>query len=386
MQRMRSYFLLVMGTTGVALLVSLFLNLLVNPFRLTPSALSVEALEPYREISGRMRMGKAGMLRTRSNWQVLLAGSSRINHSLDPADPAWAGRKVINLGLSGGFIYESDAIIRHALAEGADPEIVMIGIDPSDLTSDYDSRKVTDYAVSPLAPTNEPMNREMRYLLGISMMEQSFEVLTRAISRKPARYSPEGFRIPGSQRKRESQLAFIMEELAAGQVDHHQHQIVEKDKVDTLIALISHLQERETRVILLYVPLHSLIHARSEDDGNGVIPFETERRSLCDIAAQTGAEFWDFYDFSSISREPLPTDATGKMKGWDDLAHFTPAIGSHILSRILDTENLSPVGFGTKITPANLDEHLLAVKTSYQLYLEGNGRKDLKLKEERRPE
>ena len=382
MKRWRAHFILLASGLFVILLFALLLNLVVNPLRITPSPLTSSALDPYREIAGRMRTGKAGILRSQSGWRVLFAGSSRIGHAFNPRDPGWHGKRVANLGLSGGFLYETNAMLRYALEENL-PECVIIGIDPTDLTSDYDSRDSTDFAMSPLAGDGDAANRELRYLFGISMAEQSLKVLRRFASGEKARYSPEGFRIHADDDADEdNQLAFIRRHLQEETAPYLWSSPVRKEKERLLENLVKDMKSRGIRVVLLYLPLHAVVYAHSSDEGADIIPFESERRLLCGLAARTGAEYWDFNDYHPVHCEPLPADASARMAHWNDLGHFTPQVGHRMVARIMNWPADDRAEYGTQVTHENLSSHLAAVGRGYQRYLRQSGERDVKMKEE----
>ena len=102
---------------AVALVVSLGVNTTVNPWRVTPFPWSAAKLDPYRDISSQIRTGKAGIVRSTPAIKVGIIGSSRVANGLDPENPAWGDRTAVNLGCSGGFFYEAEALCR-LLADG----------------------------------------------------------------------------------------------------------------------------------------------------------------------------------------------------------------------------------------------------------------------------
>ena len=131
MQAGRRYSFLVIGGALAACLAFAGVNTRVDPFRVTPVAWSAKSLEPYRDLSGQIRTGKAGLIRS-GDWQVGLFGSSRVDNAWNPDAAGWQGKRVVNLGASGGFIYETIGIARYFLAREK-PDLLVIGIDPGDI-------------------------------------------------------------------------------------------------------------------------------------------------------------------------------------------------------------------------------------------------------------
>ena len=130
---------------GLSLLVTLLTNLVVDPWRITPSPLSADGFDVYRDFRSQNRTGKCGLVRTAPEIGVALIGSSRVTNSLDPLNPNWNRNDVFNLGCNACFIYESEAFFRYLL-EHHDPELVILGIDPGDLIDVRLSIACTDAA------------------------------------------------------------------------------------------------------------------------------------------------------------------------------------------------------------------------------------------------
>ena len=192
MQSGRRYNFLVIGGALLACIVFAVANTAVDPWRVTPVPWRAENLEPYRDIAGQIRTGKAGLVRS-GTWDVGLFGSSRVDNAWNPDAAGWKGKRVVNLGASGGFIYETVGIARYFLARQK-PELLVIGIDPGDLGNANDTRPKSDYYNSPFSGT-DTFNRELRYVAGLSTFEASLEVLDRAVRNAPGEYTPHGLRL-----------------------------------------------------------------------------------------------------------------------------------------------------------------------------------------------
>jgi hypothetical protein len=189
MSAFRGYTVGLVAVIAVTSLVSLAVNTTVNPWRVTPVPWSSQKLDPYRDISSQIRTGKAGIVRANPKIDVGLVGSSRVANGLDPEFSGWQHESVVNLGCSGGFIYESSALARYLMAERK-VELILFGVDPGDLSSKTDTRPMGDFHASPLAGNEDRFNREIRYLIGVSTFEASVETLKRASTHEQTQYSP----------------------------------------------------------------------------------------------------------------------------------------------------------------------------------------------------
>jgi hypothetical protein len=383
-----------------ALLVSFAVNTTVNPWRVTPTPWSAARLDPYRDISSQIRTGKAGIVRATPDIGVGIVGSSRVANGLDPESPAWGRQDVVNLGCSGGFFYEAEALCRYLLDHHS-PELVLFGIDPGDLSSDTDTRRMGDFHASPLDPAGDPLNRELRYLFGVSTLEASFQTLARMAGDEPTQYTPKGLRARPKIKARgqQSQLYFIRSRIVgeaefdlpddsrAGQPPH-------PVKMERFEALLREGRRRGTRLIVFFHPQHALLHARAADAADPPVLFENERRAVAAAVARVNAaerpgpavEAWDFYDHHPLNCDPLPRDDASRMEHWDDLGHYTIEMGNLLLARMLGWP--PPAGlpgaadYGARLEQETLGAHLARLREGYRRYLTGTGAADVALKEQ----
>lgn len=394
----RRYAAAMVAVLALALLVSLGVNTTVNPWRVTPTPWSSAKLDPYRDISSQIRTGKAGIVRANPEIGVGIIGSSRVANGLDPENPAWDRRDVVNLGCSGGFFYEAEALCRYLL-ERRSPELVLFGIDPGDLSSDTDTRPMGDFHASPLDPEGEAFNRELRYLFGISTLEASFQTLARAAGGEPTQYTPKGLRARPKKKGQKSQLHFIRSRIVGeAEFDLPDESRAGKPlnavKTARLEALLRECRRRGVRVIVFFHPQHALMHARAADAADPPALFELERRGVLEIVTRANAEAlpgaaveaWDFYDYHPLNCDPIPRDDAGRMAHWNDLGHYTIEMGDLMLARMMGWP--LPEGFpgaetyGTRLDGKTFDAHLVAVRHGYRRYLTKEGASDVALKEQ----
>jgi hypothetical protein len=386
MQSGRRYNHLVLGGALAACLLFAAANSTVDPWRVTPAPWRIDALEPYRDISAQIRTGKAGLIRS-GDWDVGLFGSSRVDNAWNPDAPDWQGKRVVNLGASGGFIYETIGIARHFLAREK-PELLVIGIDPGDLGNANDTRPKSDYYSSPFSGTDR-VNRELRYLAGLSTFEASVGVLKRAARQTPGEYTPNGLRLRPEVASSRSQMKFIRDQLRGEREDGSAD--VDPAKARLLREFLDECAGGNFQVVLVVHPVHALMHANSADLADPPAPFEKVRRFLLDLTEEMDARrpgfvsYHDFCNFHPVNCEVLPADkqGLGRMKHWNDLGHYDVELGESLLGQALGWAPRRPEwqGHGWKITRGNFDAYLAFIRQGYHAYLSGPGAADVAWKE-----
>ncbi len=399
MSRSRRYLLGLFGTVALVLVITLVTNLRVNPWRVTPARFSDASLDPWRDYSSALRTGKCGYVRYLPSIGVALIGSSRVANALDPANPHWRRQDVVNFGCGGAFIFEGEAFCRYILSKH-EPELIIFGLDPGDLSSKVDTRTIGDFYSSPLGPEREAVNRELRYWFGISTFEASLETLKRKWTGRRPQYSPRGQRLRPEKPPAVPQLDFLAQLLTGGGslglpglelgVESDE---MNPEKVVLLESLMRDCRARGIRFVSLIHPQHALLHARQEHIGQPIVPYEGERRAILQIANRVNTlpldgppvEIWDFGNFHPINCEPLPDDRQSRMKNWGDLNHYEPHIGDLILARIMGWPLNNPArsDYGIRLDDANIDAWLAGAKRRYHAWLTGPGADDLAWKEEK---
>jgi hypothetical protein len=380
MNHSRRYFLLAVAAIGAAVLAALGFNTTVNPLRVTPAPWSSEQLDPYREIDDQIRTCKAGLVRT-GDWQVAILGSSRPALLLDPSLPDWGETKAVNLALQAGTLPETLATFRYA-ADRHPLQIALVGIDPGDLTTGPMTHIITDFDSSPLNPEADEVERELRYLLGLSTLEKSFATLGRWASGERARHDPRGFKHksdnPGSLRR---VIADNYIPFAARQArERHGGPTLHPRKHQALLDLVAEARRRNIRLVLFFPPTHAsyLASLRLLDDPRPDFAFE--RAAVLDAIEQANAgnngppvEFWEFSGSHPWNLEPLPPgdESSAAMDHWLDPIHAKPRVGRVMLARILDLPLASDAEkrYGTRVTRDALPSLAADLDRSIDRYL-----------------
>lgn len=381
------------AAVGIALTLSLLINSWVDPWRVTPGPLSSAALEPYRDISSETRTGKCGYIRSMAHVGGALIGSSRVVNALDPAHPNWGRDDILNLGFTGGFFYESEALCRYLISNHR-PDFIILGLDPGDLSDEIDTRGLGDFQTSPLGPPSKRIDREIRYRIGISTLEASFETLKRRFLDQTPNFTSRGMRrtfAGGSFDQRTFLQQALLAKVAFGPPDSgHLPSPLHPRKKELLHQLLDDCASQGISVRILIQPQHALLHART--DLPPILPYEDERRGIVNIAARVnlrhpdGPEVvvWDFGDYHPLNCDPVPSDHESRMEHWADLNHYTVAMGNLILARIMNWPIEMPGGesYGRRLTPDNFDDWAAHAKEGYRRYVNGPRHQDVIWKQE----
>lgn len=383
-----------LGAVACFTLIAAAINTWVNPLRVTPAPWSDPGFDDYREIDSQIRTGKAGMLRSTDHPDAVFVGSSRVANGFDPGFDAWGEQQVLNLGCSGGFLFETMGITRHLL-ENESPSVILFGVDPGDLSNPIDTRPLGDYYASPFAEGGDRLDREMRYLIGISTLEISLETLSRKSKGRLASYTPQGLRVRSDKAGQRKQIEFIRSRLlgeAFLEDDGRKSKSVNQEKLAQLEEMLRLAREHGTRVILYIHPQHAAMHARAADIDNPPVIFEPERPALVALVERVNdadlngpeVELWDFFDFHPINCEPLPLESGDRMRFWGDLGHYSVEVGNAMQARMmgwgvpLDAAD----DYGVRLDRSTLGSRLEEVRQQYGDYLRGPGARDVRWKEE----
>lgn len=398
----RLYVTVLLAGAVLATLIAAAVNTWVDPFRVVGAPWASKAIDPYRDISASTRTGKAGLLRAYHDWEAGIFGSSRVISSLDPDSSGWEGKKVVNLGMPGAFLYENIAMAEYFLKHQEHAQLLVFGIDPGDLTNSLDTRPMVDFMASPLNPAGA-LDRELRYVFGVSTFETSYETLLLQSKKTPGEYNSRGFRDRpghagggGAAAPGKGQLNFIKNRFiddARIPRKPGDGTKIHPEKAEQLEALMEHCHRRDLRLVLFMHPNHVLLQAKSADLGKAEVPFEAERRALAEMVqrvngsegGQGQVELWDFYSYHPYNRErvrPVEGEASALLH-WRDLEHFTKDVGEGMLSLMMGWPVTNPDlrGYGEKLTPENVESRISILRGDYQAYLREESRGDVAWKE-----
>lgn len=342
------------------------LNTWVNPWRVTTTAWSSESFDAFRAIDNEWnRTAKTGLAAS-GDWKAAMFGSSRVDIGLDPEHPIFEGKPCANLGLNAASITESYELFRYFM-DRHDPGLIILAIDPGDLTTPASYKNFTDFSLSPLNDDADPIERELRYHQGISTLGASVGTIQRRLKDEPAEHTPQGFRrstpFPDNQRRLIAGLYLATTvRMVKGRTRYGQ---LDPTKLELLDDMIARCKEKDCRLVIIITPNHGLFQLSYAELDDPDPIFEADRRALAERAGGH-VEVWDFLDAHPISTEPLPpaTPPGAHLRYWIDLFHATPEVGSMMLDRI----HGKPGDFGTPLSPDRMDQRLQDVKEGLERY------------------
>lgn len=376
----RRYLRFLLGGIVLGTVVAFTLNSLVDPWRVLGFPWKLDHLDPWRDIARQTRTGKAGLVRSHPDLELALLGSSRMAISMRADDPAWGGRKALNLGVPSGMLEENCAILENTLDHAPHLEWVVLNLDFGDLTSEVDSRPLADFHQSPFEAGGS-LEKSLRYLLGASSLEASVETLKHAARDETPDFDPLG-----------NWSGWHMSEprnLAAKALPNHHVNAARRfsdlrgelrpRKLDTLRSTLDRCLGRGIRVTLVTIPTHVVCWGWFGVDPPPGRFQETEYRVLAGLVdelrerhPQADIEWWDFHQFHPLTTEAFPGSPPGaQLTWWRDHEHPSPPFGAIIAARIAETEPPAHPGgpIGRRITGATLDDHLRSVAADQLRYL-----------------
>jgi hypothetical protein len=336
-------------------------NTWVNPWRVTPMPWTSAKFEEYRGIDqSANRTSKAGLARS-GQWDAAIFGSSRANIGFNPEDPAWGNLHAVNLGLYAGNIDENEAMFDYFMATQS-PKLVVFLVDAGDLTKPDPTSDTADFATSPLVSDGRPLERELRYHVGITALSASLQTWKRELNHQPEAHSPRGYRRTLPHQDSAQMASLYLIPLLKTAAERAQLDGINPGKLQRLRDIIATCRAKNTRLVFVLPPNHVTYQLAFPELKNPDPYFTRDRGALAEVVAAanhqdpaaTPVELWDFLDAHPLNAPALPLAKGAQMENWVDLFHFKPAIGAEIMRRIQGAAG----DYGVRLTPENIDARL----------------------------
>jgi len=338
------------------LVITAILSTTVDPWRINNSPWAIDSLDPAREISNTVRVGKAA-LANRGDWQAVILGSSRVEIGLNPAHPAFGGMRAVNLAMSAANLYETVPAGHYTLDRNPDVRLLLLGIEAGDLHNDFDSRKYTRFFQSPFADNNRSIERGINQVIGGRALADSIATLSRHRRGIAPRRSALGQWIqpnhpPDVRRYAETtfQMGF---ENSADQWGYRPQQL-RPEKVKLLTDFIARVRASGIEMHIFIPPQHALKQIHPTGDRPRTIAWEHDLQALAAICREANAvsvkgppvRLWSFLTFNDLTTRPMPRpgDASLQMPGWFDLGHGQPVLGDRVIETMLGKSAGTPHG------------------------------------------
>ena len=385
--RLRKHGRLLVVLICVYLAVAAALNTLVNPLRIIPGSWSIAALDDYRDIRRDVRTGKAGLACAHKEMELAVVGSSRFEISMEPLQPALRDKKAVNLAMAAASLRENMAMTRYILARAPHLRQLIFGLDMGDLSSDFDTRKVTGYYSSPLAGGGSSFEGGISNVIGVETTEESVSTLYRFARKIPSSRNRLGRWItPNHPANFRAYLSTYKDVIFAQvpEIWEQQQPVMRADKFEELTALLTDLRRRGVEVLLTIPPQLACKQLHPMQDAPTTAPWRSERRAIeamCrevnakDIPGGPAVQLWDFATFSEQTCVALPVGdgRARQLPNWFDTGHFGEEIGRQMVERMLGASQ-PPAGrplseqFGINVLQVGIDAHLEGLRLGHARY------------------
>ncbi len=391
----RSYLRRLLAWALLPLLGAVLLNALVDPLRLLDYAglrgwtLNKPALRDQERLFKPFAV-------VRQRPEVVLLGSSRSNHALDPDHPAFAGQRAYNLSLSGTNVTEMRQMFEHALAQGALQRAVLeldIGFFSASAQGSSGG-----FAYADTVSAHHPWQRRLRAL------QTAWSWDTLALSWQTLRGQRTGWEYTDTGRQGDRvfenriatyggvrntvegymQRLLPAEQQLAAAWDASGVPADQLPGMQDLRALLDLARERGVQVAIYLSPVHA-IDACATRAIFGADRLEAWRAALVQLrdeqARKSAGRFivplWDFSGFNSVTSEPLPQtgDPRARMANFWDQSHYRKQVGDWVLDRIFGLQGAGatvPADFGVRLEAQNLAGHFAFERNAADNYAIGH--------------
>jgi hypothetical protein len=389
----RRFFIGLVGCFAFVMATFSLVNTWVNPLWVSNAPWTDDAkFADHRQIYRNLRTAKAGLARSKQ-WDVAFLGSSRVAIALDPALKQWGGQRVVNLGLSGGSLNEQSAFVDFLFEHQKGLKTIFLGVDLTDLTEPNDMARNAGFYESPLNPAGDVVEREVRYVAGISSFLASVKTLKS--ERKAGTASKESDLPPYTALGhwlRNRSVRPARDILLTDSIPHAVRMIRQRKskleiapkKREALAHILESCLKRGVEVKILLPPNHSAYLSVFFLNQDPDPTFSGVRKTIVDVVAAANAAHptakpvivWDFIDFHALNSETIPPVGvgTGKLHYWADGTHGLETLGNVMLARMNGWEISDPkeADYGSVIDVETLPTRLADLRVQYEAYRTGH--------------
>jgi len=347
------------------------MNLTVDPYN-CHSWSSLDLLAPYQSGRG-TRIGRGESLYSGS-YQVLFAGTSRVQNAFDPAHPLLHDKSAFNASLPKATMMEVASIVEYAIQENPDLESIVLGLDYF-MFADCEPF-ADDFYQSRLYPDRLMWKHSIASVLSSHTTHKSLVSIGDAIKRRPSQVQFDGKRIPPVNEDRPSPKSVFEKTL--------KHYVTSPDfyggfqyndaGLHDFRQVLRTASDNDIRVYCVINCSHATL-LESLYQVELWQGWETWKLDLLSIVESVNSEvsqntshsilLYDFTGFTMHNTEPVSSRATrGDALDWfRDPSHGTFDFGSRVLSVLFDdTANVPPDSFGVHLTSSNVGAHLRLIR------------------------
>ncbi|WNB74492.1 hypothetical protein [Methylomonas koyamae] len=328
--------------------------------------------------------------------KVILLGTSRAAHGLDPLDPAFAGKLTYNLAIDGAQISEIKDLFEHA-TNTSKIEIAIIGLDLVSFNNNIGDTKLRRDLMDV-----DNQKRSVSRLLETLKTSMSLEALFSSYQTIRAQNVPPEFTHNG-QRTSKYYQNFIDEfggtraacEGYLNEISSNRKTINSPDNRvmsshwNDIQAIIDQARKRNIELHFFISPTHAwdLEYLRAWGEWQRFLDWKRNLVRIIDDTsfhqkentAYAKMTLWDFSGYNSVTTEeiPPPKAANPNMKYFWEFSHYRTRVGGWILERLLNngnTKNGIPTDFGTILNRDNIETHIIHSDQAREEYIIRNSK------------
>ena len=335
--------------------------------------------------------------------RTLLLGNSRTEVGLDPEDAAWpvADRPVFNLALPGTGTRVARRLFEHVLASHA-PQTLVLGVDFMDFLIPADAiggePAITERLL--VTPDGRPNHGRVLSVLhdgamtlaSLDAVLHSLDTLRQKGKTGVAHLTQDGFNPMFDYEQMAHREGYFnlfrqrdIENLRAYQARPRNlfHRGTNTSYAfDDVTAILDQARAHNVRVKVVIYPYHANLLETLRITGHWH-RFERWKRELVRRVASHGGDqavLWDFSGYHRYACEAVPPkgDRQTVVPSYWEAGHFKSELGHRMVERLFGHGD---PGFGTVLTPDNVERHLLAVRQEGERYRQEHSRAVAELEE-----
>ncbi len=343
-------------------------NLLIDPLGAFPS-MHIGSLDPYRPRADN-RLAKAELAH-RSDWDIVLLGSSRVLSGF-PADyPLFRTNRTVNLALPAAVLPELLVALRTVRENnGRPPRLVILGIDYHMFSGGVDH--LMEFMETRFNRKLDRLDYYARRLIGLTTTEDSLTVVKNLIRGKAlTEQDRNGFMQHRIGDDFAHRPVFDRNMRAMG-VGYRLMPYWPSNRIEVLRQLVRECQEQKIDVRMVIMPVHALDNELLDAAGNGG-NFDDFKRTLVRFLADEGLEgnvpLLDATGYAGpVAEEIPPASVRGlAMKYFIENSHATTLLGEAVLNRLFGTGGTNQ--FGVFLTRTSIEAHLRQYHQDREEYL-----------------
>jgi hypothetical protein len=366
--------------TAVALLTTVGLNILIDPYGLYQSP-RIKGLNAVKtEVSSHQRLIKATGVETFKPGAIVL-GTSRAMVGIDPYHPGWGAAPVYNLALPGCNVYEAFRYLQHTQAIQPLQQVVlmvdffMFNAVAFPDTPDFDESIFTVDVEGKLQARG--VGAKINILFSLDILFASLRTVKNQANDRLAIYLANGMEEPPHEAINIDGLRkqFLSNENGYFNTNYDQFsfKIIQRDNWQIYQQLLKLAHQQGIVLHIAISPFHARLSETIAAKGIWGL-FEQWKQQLAALnesvaVAQDKPPFplWDFSGYNHYTTETVPAlgDRETTMQWYWESSHYKKELGDLVLDRIFGYDHpgrLISDDFGVLFTPESINAHLQQIR------------------------